>query len=404
MAELLRRAQNAFANSISASSRGAYSTGQRAYSKFRTVTGAPELGTGEYPDLNAAAFLAYAVTELGVAADTANSYLSHVIKQAVERRSVPNSDSIRTNYVGGVLEGLRRANPTDQRPQRERVRIPMTYPLLLTAVSITEKLWGSMPLARNAITAALALGYGCSLRPGEYLTSKPRNRITPKTVAASRVFLWWNTQSYALSEPERFPGGPADRVTVTLTSTKNDPYGKGMPRAISRAPDGAQFCCVAAIERYARASRLAPDQPAISVGETGLSWEYIRTITRLTAIEHGIDPKRLVPHSLRHGAPTQMASSGLPEADIRQQGGWASEKGARTYMLPTLTAADRAAPAIHSDSAVPTEYLLHATGSNRHTTSHVENPPSRPQLALNGTSVWAGGSISHQSVGTHQPR
>ena len=380
MAVLLRRAQDAFAKSITDSSRGAHSTGQRAYSKFRTVTGAPELGTEDYPDLNAAAFLAYAVTELGVAAATANSYLSHVIKQAVERRSIPNSEAIRTDYVSGVLEGLRRTNTVEQRPQRERVRIPMTYPLLLTAVAIAERLWGSMPVARDAITAALAIGYGCSLRPGEYLTSKARRRTTSKTVSASRVFLWWNTQSFTLSEPKHFPSGPADRVTVTLTSTKNDPYGKGMPRAVSRAPDGAQFCCVAAIERYARASRLTHDQPAISVGDTGLSWEYIRTITRLTAIEHGIDPKRLVPHSLRHGAPTQMASCGIPEADIRQQGGWASEKGARTYMLPTLTTADRAAPAIHSDTAVPTEYLLHATGTNR----QIAGTPSHAATSTTG--------------------
>ena len=349
-----------------------------------------------------------------MAAETANSYLSHVIKQSVERRTIPNSESIRTDYLGGVLEGFRRTH-TDNRPQRERVRIPLTYPLLLTAISITEKLWSSLPAAHAAITAALALGYGCSLRPGEYLTSTQRSRFPSKTVTASRVFLWWGTQPHALSEPESFPSGPADRVTVSLTPTKNDPYGKGMPRAVSRAPSGAQFCCVAAIERYTRASRLIADQPAISVGFTGLSWNYIRTITRLTAIEHGIDPKRLVPHSLRHGAPTQMNSAGLPEAEIRHQGGWASEKGARTYMLPTLATVDRATQAIHSDAVVPTEYLLHATGSTTlnerpsfphepRTRPHTHDPRTRPHTALNGTSVWAGGSISHLSMGTHQPR
>ena len=279
------------------------------------------------------------MTELGVAADTANSYLSHVIKRAVERRVLPSSEAIRTNYVGGVLEGLRKSSAPST-PQRQRVRIPMTYPLLLTAVAITARLWNTQPYACAAITAALALGYGCSLRPGEYLITGKRQSLS-KVVSASRVYLWWKRQPFALSDSANFPEGPADRVTVTLDTTKNDPYGKGMPRGVSRAPEGAQFCCVTAIERYARASRLTPEQPAISVGSKGLGWDYVRTITRLTAIEHGLDPARLVPHSLRHGAPTQMASTGSTVADIRQQGGWASDKGPVTYMLPTFAAADR---------------------------------------------------------------
>ena len=133
-----------------------------------------------------------------------------------------------------------------------------------------------------------------------------------------------------------------------------------------------------------------------------MSWNYIRTITRLTAIEHGIDPKGLVPHSLRHGAPTRMASIGIPEADIRlQQGGWASEKGTCTYMLPTLTAADRTAPAIHSDSAVPTEYLLHATGLNRQITGSESHVDKTPSAQWNECLGW----WFHLSpMGTHQPR
>ena len=169
-----------------------------------------------------------------------------------------------------------------------------------------------------------------------------------------------------------------------------------MPRGVSRAPDGAQFCCVTAIERYARDNRLSPEQPAISVGDKGLNWDYVRTITRLTAIEHGLDPSRLVPHSLRHGAPTQMASNGSTVADIRQQGGWASDKGPVTYMLPTFAAADRSAAAIHDLNAVPIEVMAHALGST------ATPPLSRP--VSNGMSGWAGGSTSHQALGTHQPR
>ena len=141
----------------------------------------------------------------------------------------------------------------------------MTYPLLLiTAVAITDKLWGSQLHEHAAITAVLALGYGCSLRPGEYLITGNRQSKS-KDVPASKFYLWWDRRPFAIK-------GPADRVSVTLDSTKIDPYGKGMPRGVSRAPGGAQFCCVAAIERYARMARLVPEQPAISVGLIGLKW------------------------------------------------------------------------------------------------------------------------------------
>jgi hypothetical protein len=159
---------------------------------------------------------------------------------------------------------------------------------------------------------------------------------------------------------------------------------------VSRAPDGAQFCCVTAIERYARDNRLSPEQPAISVGDKGLNWDYVRTITRLTAIEHGLDPSRLVPHSLRHGAPTQMASNGSTVADIRQQGGWA----ARNVHAPDYRG--NPAAAIHDINAVPIEVMAHALGSI------TTPPPFRP--VSNGMSVGAGGSTSHQALGTHQPR
>ena len=50
----------------------------------------------------------------------------------------------------------------------------------------------------------------------------------------------------------------------------------------------------------------------------------VRVVTRLVAPENGLDPKRLVPHSTRHGAPTQMGAAGMVDREIRQQGGWLS--------------------------------------------------------------------------------
>ena len=108
MDTLLRRAQEAFTSSIAESTRSTYGTGQRAYDRFRVISGAPALGDGDNPDMDAAAFLAYAVTDLGVAPNTANSYLSHVIRKSIENRTIPNYNAVRTKYVEGVVDGLQR--------------------------------------------------------------------------------------------------------------------------------------------------------------------------------------------------------------------------------------------------------------------------------------------------------
>lgn len=132
LTELLRRAQDAFANSISASSRGAYSTGQRAYSKFRTARGIPGSERCRLLGIR------------GRSSALRNSYLYHTSSnKAVERRTIPNSKSARTMWVvcskafaaralhGGCSSGThnhtRSPNPSDFRGgPANRVTVTLT--------------------------------------------------------------------------------------------------------------------------------------------------------------------------------------------------------------------------------------------------------------------------------------
>ena len=50
-----------------------------------------ELGSATDDEGNVAAFLAYLVTVVGVAPQTAESYLSHVVKRAVATRLIKNA-------------------------------------------------------------------------------------------------------------------------------------------------------------------------------------------------------------------------------------------------------------------------------------------------------------------------
>ena len=45
---------------------------------------------------------------------------------------------------------------------------------------------------------------------------------------------------------------------------------------------------------------------------------------------------------------------------VMVQGGWATEGGAASYLMPTLNHAMMVANAIHDNKSVPTDYLVHA--------------------------------------------
>jgi hypothetical protein len=89
----------------------------------------PEFGHGSDDEGNAAAFLVYLVEVVGIAPNTANSYLSHAVKRAVGARDIDNNESVRTPFIKEVLRGLARKHDRG-RPVRERTRVPLTYALV----------------------------------------------------------------------------------------------------------------------------------------------------------------------------------------------------------------------------------------------------------------------------------
>ncbi len=61
----------------------------------------------------------------------------------------------------------------------------------------------------------------------------------------------------------------------------------------------------------------------------GIPWPDLRLICHLAAIEVGVDPLRLLPHSLRAGAQAQLEMESVERR--MQQGGWNTEAGMDVY-------------------------------------------------------------------------
>jgi len=319
----------------------------------------PELGSGGDDEGNVAAFLAYLVSVVGVAPQTADSYLSHVVKRAVATRALSSADHIRTLYNRGVIRGFKRSYD-DANPARDRTRVPLTYPLVVGAAKTIDNLVGDQS-DKLALKAALGLAYGLSLRPGEYLKMSGAAERKPQEQAmAYHAFLWWDGKAYPVTAPQNFPSGPAQYFTLRVDFLKQDQTGKGMPRAVAAPSHACEFSCVAAIEAYARAVKLRPEQPLIQRGGSQLTWSLFRWLMRMVAEAHGFDPARLVVHSCRYGAVNQLVAAGFDETNVMMQGGWATPGGAKAYTMPSITRAIRTADAVHDASLVPLDWLQHA--------------------------------------------
>lgn len=308
-----------------------------------------------------ACFVSYLIYERKVLAATANGYVSHVIHHLTASRAIPANDAIRSSFLAMVIRGHENLQAVTK-PLRLRVRIPLHFALLTDALRIIDERCAHLPLARLQLRAAFALGYGLSLRPGEYLADPSRPTPLHKQANSSNLFLWWADTDFSVCFPSRFPPTPPSRVSLRLDHLKNDRLGKGGPRSFAANPDpSAQVCCVRIVWEYFRACHTPPNSPALYNSAIGhqATRASITSVLNVLAHIHGLDPKRLVPHSIRYGAIQGMLANDIGRESRQFQGGWTSAEGVIHYEQAFLAHGDRVAHAIHDDTSIPVSHIRH---------------------------------------------
>ena len=108
------------------------------------------------------------------------------------------------------------------------------------------------------------------------------------------------------------------------------------------------FCCVRVLFDYF--SMFPGRRGALALASHGVAvkWTDLRELCRMVAVANGLDPLRLLPHSLRSGAQSQLEMA----SDERrtQQGGWLTAGGMRIYARKMLGHAKEVAAALHDPS------------------------------------------------------
>ena len=285
---------------------------------------------------------------------TIDQYITHVADALVTAEHILRGTDLRSQRLTMLLAGY--ARDDDVSPLRLSQKIPVTYPIACTMRKWVDKL--HIGAQRIAMRAAVAVAYGLSLRPGEYLTQAEDTPLEKQMNASDCFFVFDDDECINVCDPHLYPPGKTPTVFLCMfRKLKNyKRSGEGGPRAVGARTGAATegFCCVLTLFEYFKRYPGKRETLALTAhGSIGVPWPDLRLVCHLTATELGLDPLRLVPHSLRVGAQAQIEM----HSDERrlQQGGWNTMGGMKVYARKALGHAKAIADALHDPSICPIE-------------------------------------------------
>jgi hypothetical protein len=301
-------------------------------------------------------YVAFLVDYIRVTPGSASSYLSHVVHRLLCDGVIDSSDELRTPRVSRILRGFDKLAP--RVPLRERVRVPCTVNIAIAALSLIPSVT-SDPLLAAALEAALALGYGVSLRPQEYLKT-PRPVPLSHQANSSLAFFWFHGVPYSVTRPDLYPPGELpEAFSLFLDFNKNNQTGQGGPRSVWCAPFKSGFCCVQSLFAFLVKYPPSPQSPLLSGVGFRVTASHVSRLFEVTAAALGLPAGRLLPHSIRSGAIVQLVAARAPANLLLDQGDWHTLQGLRSYAHTCLENAREKDDALHNISLIPVSQSVH---------------------------------------------
>ena len=290
---------------------------------------------------------------------TIDQYISHVASLLIEQCHITASTLIRYTLLTQLLDGYANWDDADL-PLRLRVKIPLTAALCVVALRVIDDLFRHQPSRRLGLRASLCLGYGLSLRPGEYLTNPHKPVPLKQQANSSSCFFFFGDTAFNVCCPNLYPSGQCpDHFAVFFHHLKNDRVGQGGPRAVARnptfSPAATDFCCLSEIYTFLLAYPPSSGLPVMSGGGGPVLWTDLRTVLHLTALRSGLDPERVLPHSNRSGPNMQLED--FEDSVKMAQGNWTTLPGMRSYVHGSLKHASKVTSALHDIQMCPVAHL-----------------------------------------------
>lgn len=184
---------------------------------------------------------------------------------------------------------------------KRRLRLPLTDDILV-------KLLPFIPDSHDGINlkAAICVGFAAFLRAGE--------------------FTWdsWDPSRSGKKLSRRHLHLHPSSLTLTLPSSKTDPFASGVDIHLAKAPL-SPLCPVSAIRNLLIRYPAGPDAPAFSRMFGSFSKQYFVDKLHELLLKAGTSTKGFSGHSLRKGAAVSAKGKGISRDDIKTLGRWKSD-------------------------------------------------------------------------------
>jgi len=179
----------------------------------------------------------------------------------------------------------------------KKLRLPLTAPILHKVINEARDDFDSVN-----IKAALCVAFAGFLRSGEFTWDTPNTALLRRHATFNRD----------------------GSVTVTLPSSKTDPFKHGVAIELAASP-ASPLCPVSALRRlYSRFPR-DPSHPLFSRIIGSFNRQYLIDRVKELLLRAGISTTGFSGHSLRKGAAVSAAANGISREEIKLLGRWKSD-------------------------------------------------------------------------------
>ena len=224
-------------------------------------------------------------TNVPIKSNTINQYICHVLDHLVTHSYLLDPSVARSRRLT-LLLCLYEKHDNDGFPRRLTDKIPITYPIACVMYALASDMFCDAAQC-IAMRAAIALAFGLSLRPGEYLVDPNEPLHISHQVNTTNSFFVFSDDAVNVCDTHLYPVDVKPDVFFSMVDhLKNDQRGMLGPRAVAADPHPSEshFCCVSTLHTYCLTYPPRINTTLLSSHGSPIYWTHIRQLCNAAAI------------------------------------------------------------------------------------------------------------------------
>lgn len=310
-------------------------SGWNVYTQYCASIGSSPTQVSSYVSPGRLAFgFAMFLRDRGLKGNTISQYISHVQKTIdLQFAFCEDKTPFRSAHLATLIRIFKKED-AHLLSSRTQCKVAIIYPLYVKGLEIISQNMSWSMQQRAMVSAAWATGYIFSLRPSEYLCMSSLNNPDHGLTTSSTFFGWFingRTVFFAASDLVSAPPSPPSAFYSYLPFTKGDQFGHSPAKAALVSDNITIHEPIHIVWKYFSSYFTSPFIPLFYSQLFSVTPSIINDIMKALGTAMGIDPKRLVPHSLRLGIINQAHK--LSQPTLARVGNWKSKESYKPYQI-----------------------------------------------------------------------